>query len=102
MYYLVFNTLMLIGVGYCIVGIVTYPYSNDIFSKNHKRQTNQRFGSEFIKCTERVCCVIQDMIDQQGTQNTSALLLAPMDSASNSEVASDTESHATMMANSPI
>ena len=58
MYYLVLNTLALIGVGYCIVGCVTYPYSNTFFNKSHKRQTNQRFGSEFIKCTERVCRVI--------------------------------------------
>ena len=37
MYYLVFNTLFLIGIGYCLVGCVTYPYSNDYFNKNHKR-----------------------------------------------------------------
>jgi hypothetical protein len=79
MYYLVFNTLMLIGLGYCIVGYVTYPYSNSYFNKNHKRQTNQRFGSEFIKCTERICRVVQDMSEQQSSQNTSAILLSPME-----------------------
>ena len=61
MYYLVFNTFLLIGVSYFVVGCVSYPYSNHFFSASHKRQTNQRFGSEFIKCTERVCRVIQDM-----------------------------------------
>ena len=40
MYYAVFNTLMLVGIGYCIVGCVTYPYSNDFFSNSHKRQTS--------------------------------------------------------------
>ena len=35
MYYLVFNTLMLMSVGYCIVGSVTYPYSTSYFSKSH-------------------------------------------------------------------
>ena len=58
MYYLVFNTLFLIGIGYCIVGSVTYPYSNSGFSNSHRRQTNQRFGQEFIKCTERICRVV--------------------------------------------
>ena len=78
MYYLVFNTLFLIGIGYCLVGCVTYPFSNNYFSKSHKRTTNQRFGAEFIKCTERVSRVVQDMIDMQGTQNTSAILTQPM------------------------
>ena len=32
MYYLVFNTLILIGLGYCIVGCVAYPYSNRFFN----------------------------------------------------------------------
>ena len=32
MYYLVFNTLMLLSIGYCIVEILTYPFSNKIFS----------------------------------------------------------------------
>ena len=63
MYYLVFNTLLLMLAGYCIVGSVAYPYSNAYFSKDHKRQTSVRFGQEFIKCVERVCTVIQDMIE---------------------------------------
>ena len=79
MYYLVFNTLFLITVGYCLVGCITYPYSNNYFNKSHMRQTNKRFGSEFIKCTERVSRVIQDMIETQGISNTSAILTAPMD-----------------------
>ena len=61
MYYLVLNTLLLIGVGYCVVGCVTYPYSNGYFSKTHRRQTNQRFGVEFIKCCERISRLISDM-----------------------------------------
>ena len=79
MYYLVFNTLFLIGIGYCVVGCVAYPYSNNYFNKSQKRQTNQRFGLEFTKCAERVVRVLQDMSETQGTKNTSALLLAPMD-----------------------
>ena len=58
MYYIVFNTLVLLIIGYCIVGTVAYPYSNCFFNTSHARQTNQRFGSEFIKCTERVCRVV--------------------------------------------
>ena len=37
MYYIVFNTLVLILVGYCIVGTIAYPYSNGFFSTSHKR-----------------------------------------------------------------
>jgi len=87
MYYLVFNTLILVGLGYCAVGCVTYPYSNSFFNKTHKRQTNQRFGNEFIKCTERLCRVIQDMSETQGTMNTSAILTAPMDAATTAPTA---------------
>ena len=90
MYYLVFNTLFLIGIGYCIVGSVTYPYSNGSFSNNHRRTTNQRFGSEFVKCTERICRVLQDMIETQGTQNTSAILTAEMNGGTNEESAATT------------
>lgn len=63
MYYFVVNTLFLIGIGYCIVGCITYPYSFKVLSKSHMRMTNKRFGTEFIKCTERVSRVIQDMIE---------------------------------------
>lgn len=83
MYIFVFNTLFLIGIGYCVVGCVAYPYSNSYFNNSQKKQTNQRFGLEFIKCTERVCRVLQDMLETQGTKNTSALLLAPMDQDAN-------------------
>ena len=34
MYYLVFNTIFLIGIGYCVVGCVAYPYSNAYFNKS--------------------------------------------------------------------
>ena len=34
MYYLVFNTLFLIGIGYCVVGCVAYPYSNTYFNES--------------------------------------------------------------------
>ena len=44
MYYLVFNTLMIIVVGYFIVGCVSYPYSFKYFSKTHFRQSNEKFG----------------------------------------------------------
>ena len=58
MYYLVFNTIVLIGFGYCVVGCVAYPYSSNYFNKSQKRQTNQRFGLEFTKCAERVVRVL--------------------------------------------
>ena len=34
MYYAVFNTLFLIGIGYCAVGCVAYPYSNSYFNNS--------------------------------------------------------------------
>lgn len=37
MYYLVINTLVIIGLGYCITGCVSYPYSNSFFSNAHFR-----------------------------------------------------------------
>ena len=63
MYYLLFNTLVLIFIGYCFVGCVTYPYSNSLFNKANMRQTNKRFGTEFIKCSEKVLNVVEDMIE---------------------------------------
>ena len=40
MYIVVFNTLMIIGVGYAVVGCVSYPYSNDFFNKTLKECDN--------------------------------------------------------------
>lgn len=34
MYYLVFNTVCLVGFGYCAVGSIAYPYSNSYFNKS--------------------------------------------------------------------
>ena len=79
MYYLVFNTLLLIGLGYCIVGRVSYPYSASIFRNDHKRSTSQRFGAEYVKCSMRLARVIEDMLETQSSENTSAILLAPME-----------------------
>ena len=36
-YYFVVNTLFWIGLGYFIVGCITYPYSNSLFNNSHKR-----------------------------------------------------------------
>ena len=103
MYILVLNTLVLIGIGYCVAGCLTYPYSNIFFNGSHQRQTNERFGNEFIKCTERICRVIQDMIDTQGTQNTSAILMAPMDQSSETNTAaSETESNINRLASTAV
>ena len=79
MYYVVFNTLLIVGLGYCIVGCVAYPFSASFFRNSHKRSTNQRFGTEFVKCTERVSRVLQDMIQMQSSENTSAILSAPLE-----------------------
>ena len=79
MYIVVFNTLMIIGVGYAVVGCVSYPYSNDFFNKTHFRQSNEKFGSEFIKCTERVVRIIQDMIETQSSRNSTQILCGTMD-----------------------
>ena len=70
MYVLVFNTLLFISLGYCAVGCVAYPYSNSIFNKTHFRQSNEKFGFEFIKCTERIVRIIEDMIETQSSQNS--------------------------------
>jgi len=102
MYYLVFNTLFVIGICYCLVGCVAYPYSTKLFSKNHMRQTNKRFGSEFIKCTERVSRVVQDMIETQGTANTSAILMAPMEVSEESGTNGDAMSRSTMASNATV
>ena len=37
MYYLVFNTLIIIGICYFVVGCVSYPYSNTFFSSSNMR-----------------------------------------------------------------
>ena len=37
MYIFVFNTLFLIGIGYCVVGCVAYPYSNSYFNNSQKK-----------------------------------------------------------------
>lgn len=63
MYYLVFNTLCIIGVGYCLVGCIAYPYSSSYCIKGHFRQSNDKFGAEFIKCTERIVKIVSDMIE---------------------------------------
>ena len=34
MYYLVFNTVLLISLGYLLVGDISYPYSNSYFNKS--------------------------------------------------------------------
>jgi len=80
MYYLVFNTLVIVAVGYCGVSSASYPYSCSFFVKAHKRQTNKRFGAEFMRCTERMCRVVQDMSESQSFKNTSAILLAQAES----------------------
>ena len=74
MYYLVFNTLALLGIGYCLSGYLTYPYSNSTVNKHEKMEMNKKFGLEFGKCVLRVSQVIQDMLETQGTANTSAIL----------------------------
>ena len=75
MYYLVFNTVLIIGVGYCIVGCFSYPYSFKIFNNSHFQQCNERFGSEFIKCTERVVKTVEDMYETQSYSNSSVILV---------------------------
>ena len=75
MYYLVFNTVLIIGVGYCIVGCLHYPYSFKIFNNSHFQQCNERFGSEFIKCTERVVKTVEDMYETQSYSNSSVILV---------------------------
>ena len=75
MYYLVFNTLVLLIAGYCLVGVIAYPYSSQHVSQNEKVSTNEKFGQEYMKSVERVVRVLQDMLESQGTGNTTALLL---------------------------
>lgn len=75
MYYLVINTLVIIGIGYCIVGCVSYPFSSSFFNKSRIRSGNEKFGHEFIKCTERIVRIIQDMIETQSSRNSYQLLL---------------------------
>ena len=54
MYYLVFNSLALLGIGYILSGYLTYPYSNSTVSKHEKMEMNKKFGLEFGKCVQRV------------------------------------------------
>ena len=58
MYLLLFNGLVLFIGGYTLVGCIAYPYSNYTLQKQLKRQTNERFSVEFIKCTERITRLI--------------------------------------------
>lgn len=58
MYILVLNTLMLIGIGYCLTGCISYPYSNKYFRDSHFRNSNEKFSAEFIKCTERCVRIV--------------------------------------------
>ena len=62
-YWLAFNVLFVLGVGYIVVGCIAYPYSNTLFSKTYKRSTNERFGVEFIRCCYRVQRLINDMME---------------------------------------
>ena len=62
-YLLLFNALVLLIGGYMLVGCIAYPYSNFALQKQLKRQTNERFSAEFIKCTERITRLIQDMAE---------------------------------------
>ena len=58
MYILLINGLAIFIGGYTIVGCIAYPYSNYTLQMQLKRQTNERFSVEFIKCTERVTRLI--------------------------------------------
>ena len=61
-------------IGYCLVGYLSFPYSNLLVNKQEKKDTNKKFGQEFARCVQRVSQVVQDMLETQSTINTSVLL----------------------------
>ena len=46
-----------------------------IFNKTYQRESNYRFGLEFVKCLERITNLISDMQANQSTDNSSAILM---------------------------
>ena len=75
LYVLLFNGLILFIGGYALVGCIAYPYSNSVLQTQLNLQTNERFSTEFIKCTERIFHLIKDMTETQSSSNASAILL---------------------------
>ena len=76
LYVLLFNGLVLGIGGYSIVGCVAYPYSKQFLQADLKRTTNERFSTEFIKCTDRIVRLISNMAETQSAENASAILTA--------------------------
>ena len=71
-----FNVLVVLIFGYILVGCIAYPYSNRIFSRSFRRQTNSRFGEEFIRCCLRIQRLINDMSETQTCENAGFILLS--------------------------
>ena len=63
LYVIIFNVLFVLIFGYIIVGYIAYPYSNVFFSNTFRKQSNLRFGEEFIRCSFRLAKVIEDMAE---------------------------------------
>jgi len=63
MYIIAFNLFWILAGGKYLVSTIAFPYSNFFFSRHLRRTTNQRFGTEFDRCIDRMVKVIRDAMD---------------------------------------
>lgn len=58
-YVVILNTVTLIWVSKYLSGSIAYPYSNRIFNKSQRLNTNTKFSLEFLRCIENTVSMIQ-------------------------------------------
>ena len=73
-YVIVVDTTILMVGGAYIVSTVAYPYSNSILVKNLSVTNNKRFGIEFARQIDRMVRMIRDMMETQGSENSSNIM----------------------------
>ena len=61
-YIIVVNTVLLLAFSKYLSGSISYPYSNQIFSKSQRLNTNTKFSLEFLRCVERTSQMVQDVL----------------------------------------
>lgn len=61
-YFFVVNTIVLLVFTKYLSGSISYPYSNRIFNKSQRLNTNTKFSLEFLRCVERTSVMIQDVL----------------------------------------
>ena len=64
-YLLVFNSVMLLWVPEALASTMTYPYSNSFILNANLRDMNNKIGTEFRRCIERMTRLIQDSMQSK-------------------------------------